>query len=221
MSNFFVNRISRKKVIPIGAALIFTGLLLIVGGFGSAFADPGWPTPPPAPKAPQPVIAVDIAPVELPPTLGAILWEVQPLPQRGIPSIPPVNSDTYETPGYLRITIEAGTLVETIQLTYVPDQREAAPPPHRLQKLVDVFDLTAYDHLGQQLEPTFRRPWILEVSVGDLPNLTGDPGRLEFAKLEGDRWLPMVTNYFRQENVLVARIISTGRFAILAESPPI
>ena len=103
MSKFFVNRISRKKVIPIGAALIFTGLLLIVGGFGSAFADPGWPTPPPAPKAPQPVIAVDIAPVELPPALGAILWEVQPLPQRGIPSIPPVNSDTYETPGYLLV----------------------------------------------------------------------------------------------------------------------
>ncbi len=217
----FVKRICRIKVIRISAALFFTGLFVILGRFDSTFADPGWPTPPPAPKARQPVITVDIAPVELPPALGAILWEVQPLPQRGIPSIPPVNSDTYETPGYLKISIEAGTLAETIQLTYVPIQREAAPPPHRLQKLVDVFDLTAYDHQGQQLEPTFRRPWILEVSVRDLPNFTGDPGRLELAKLEGDRWLPMVTNYFRQENVLVARIISTGRFAILEESPPV
>ena len=132
-----------------------------------------------------------------------------------------MKSDTYATPGYLKITIEAGTLAETIQLTYVREPRDAAPPPHRLQKLVEVFDLAAYDHQGQQIDPAFRRPWILEVSLDDLPSFLGDPGRLIFARLEGDRWLPMVTNYFRQGNVLIARIISTGRFAILEESPPV
>lgn len=207
---------------PIGAALVFMGLFVIWGGFGRAsLADPGWPTPPPAPKAAEPVIAADIVPAELPSALGGILWEVQPRPQMRIPSIPPVNSDTYETSGYLRITIEAGTLAETIQLTYVREPRNAAPPPHRLQRLVEVFDLAAYDHQGHRIDPAFRRPWILEVSLGDLPNFIGDPGRLIFARLEGDRWLPMVTNYFRQGNVLIARIISTGRFAILEESPPV
>ncbi|MCI0789081.1 MAG: hypothetical protein J4O11_11210 [Chloroflexi bacterium] len=219
---FFVIRISKIKVMPIGAALVFMGLFVILGGFGrTSLADPGWPTPPPAPKAPEPVIAADIVPVALPSALGGILWQVQPLPQKRIPSIPPVNSDTYETPGYLKITIEAGTLAQTIQLAYLPEPRDAAPPPHRLQKLVEVFDLAAYDHQGRQIDPAFRRPWILEVSVGDLPDFIGDPGRLIFARLEGDRWLPMVTNYFRQDNVLIARIISTGRFAILEESPPV
>ena len=220
--NLFVNRISRIKVMPIGTALIFAGLFVILGGLGStALAERPWPIPPPAPKFPQPVVATNIVPVELPPALGGILWEAQPLPQKRIPSIPPVNSETYETPGYLKITIEAGTLAQTIQLTYVREPREGAPPPHRLQKLVEVFDLTAYDYQGQQLDPEFRRPWILEVSLGDLPNFTADPSRLMFAKLEGDRWLPMVTNYFRQDNVLIVRIISTGRFAILEESPPV
>lgn len=219
---FFVKRFSKFKVVPVGTALMLAGLFVAAGVFGSAaLAGPPWPVPPPAPKAPQPMVTTDIVPVELPPALGAILWVVQPLAQGRIPSIPPVNSDTYETPDYLKVTIEAGTLAQTIQLTYVREPRDAAPPPHRLQKLVEVFDLTAYDPQGQRIDPEFRRPWILEVSVGDLPDFIGDPGRLMFARLEGDRWLPMVTNYFRQDKVLVARIISTGRFAILEESSPV
>lgn len=217
----FVNRISRIRVKLIGAALVFAGFFVFWGGLASTgLADPPWPIPPPAPRAPEPLINTDIVPVDLSSTLGGVLWTVQPRPQGRIPSIPPVESDTYETPGYLKVTIEAGTLLQTIQLTYTRERQDAATPPHRLQNLIDVFDLTAYDYQGREFEPSFRRPWILEVSVSDLPRFTVEPDRLLFSKLEGDRWVPLVTNYFRQNNVLIARIISTGRFAILEESPP-
>jgi hypothetical protein len=217
-----VNTISELKVKKFAASLFMLGLFIMSAGLGHVgLADGGFPTPPPAPRAPEPVILTEMVPADHPLSLGGILWEVQPRAQGTIPSIPPLRSDTYETPGYLKVTIEAGTLLETIQLAYSRTPPENTLRPHPFQNLVEVFDLTAYNGKGQKTNPTFRRPWILEVSVGDLRSVSVDPSRLLFARFENGRWLPMVTNYFWQGNVLVARITGTGRFAIIEESPPV
>ena len=202
------------------AGVILIAGAVSVGIVGLANAEPRWPTPPPAPPAPDPRIETDITPVPIPPIDGATRWVVQPIPQGSIPVIPPLASDTFEAPGHLKVTIEAGSLDRTIQLTYVPLPVDQAPLPERLQSVVKAFDLLAFDHRGRILHPALRRPWVLEVSIDTLGGAVSDPGRLIFARFEQGRWLPLVTYYFRHDNRLLVRVLKTGRFAVLAERPP-
>ena len=157
-----------------------------------------------------------ITPVVAPPVAGAVVRVIHPLPQSGIPAIPPLPSTTFDVAGHLKITIDAGSLDRTIQLMYVPVAPDQATRPDRLQKVVWAFDLKAYDARGREFQPTLRRPWVLQVSVDQLPNKGGDPRQLLYARYEEGRWLPQVTSYYRNDNVLVFRILHTGRFAILA-----
>jgi hypothetical protein len=123
----------------------------------------------------------------------------------------------------VKITIEAGSLDRTIQLVYVPvapDHPSAEGRPGRFQRVVWAFDLKSYDARGREFQPILRRPWVLQVSVAQIPGNPGDPRQLLFALYEEGRWLPQVTSYFRSDNVLVSRILQTGRFAILAELEP-
>ena len=94
------------------------------------------------------------------------------------------------------------------------DQAERADP---LQRVVKVFDLKTYDHRGKEFQPEIHRPWVMEVPVNRLPGPTGDPSRLIFARYDGGRWVPLVTSYFRYDNMLVSLILVTGRFAVLSE----
>ena len=55
--------------------------------------------------------------------------------------------------------------------------------------------------------------------VNELPGPT-DPKSLLFARFEEGRWMPLVTSYFRDDGVLVARILKTGRFAIIEDQTP-
>ena len=203
-----------------GLTLRLVPLLLAAAVFG-AIAAPDWPTPPPAPPAEPPVFQSVVSPVDFPLVNGATRWEVQPIPQQSIPVIPPVAGDTLEVPKQVRLIIEAGALDRTTQLTYVPLAADAAPQPLPLQKLVKAFDLRSFDHDGREFAPEMRRPWLLSVSVGDLDPTSGDPSRLVFARFQDGRWLPLVTSYLRETNVLEVRILSTGRFAIIAEQPPV
>ena len=184
-----------------------------------ASADPVWPTPPPAPAASSPRIDSEITRVEVP--LGATSSVIQPILQGIIPAIPPLVSTIFEAPEHLKVTIEAGSLPRTIQLTYEPLQLDQAPDPARLQRLVRVFDLKSYDYQGREFQPDLLRPWIIEVPLDKLPGPLGDVSRLVFARFEDGRWTPLVTSLRRDDNVLVSRILKTGQFAILAELRPI
>jgi hypothetical protein len=103
---------------------------------------------------------------------------------------------------------------------YAPVAPDQSSSPGRFQRVVWVFDLKSYDARGREFQPTLRRPWVLQVSVAQIPGNPGDPRQLLFARYEEGRWLPQVTNYFRNDNLLVSRILQTGRFAILAELGP-
>lgn len=208
-----------RRVGGIIALVALSGLvtLLIIN---LVSADSPWPTPPPAPLVTRPKFEGNITPVDVPPVAGAVSSVIQPILQDFLPAIPPLNRVTFHSPDSLKVTIEAGSLDRTIQLIYVPVPLDQAVRPDRLQRLLRVFDLKPYDHRGREFQPELRRPWIMEVPVSKLPGPTGDPSRLLFARFEGGRWVPLVTSYFRDDNVLVARILETGRFAILAEIPP-
>lgn len=192
------------------------GLLIV----GLASADSPWPTPPPAPPAPPPTVERVIAPVVAPPVAGAVVRVIHPLPLGAIPAIPPLPSTTFEGSGAVKITIEAGSLDRTIQLMYVPLAPDQAASPGRSQKVVWAFDLKSYDARGREFQPNLRRPWVLQVPVAQIPGNSGDPRQLLFARYEDGSWLPQVTSYFPSDNVLVSRILQTGRFAILAEAGP-
>ena len=202
-----------------GLASVCSLVALLVINLASA--DSPWPTPPPAPLAPQPRIESDITPVPVPAVPGATSTVIQPISQGPVPLIPPLNSTTFDTQGHLKITIEDGSLDRTIQLTYAPVPADQAPSPIRLQQLVTVFDLKSFDAQGREIQSELLRPWIVEVPVSRLPAVSVDPSRLVLARFEEGRWAPLVTSYFRDDNVLVARILKAGRFAILAESRPI
>jgi hypothetical protein len=192
------------------------GLLII----SLASADSPWPTPPPAPPALPPTVERVTTPVVAPPVAGAVVRVIHPLPQGAIPAIPPLPATIFEAAGTLKITIEAGSLDRTIQLTYAPVAPDQAANPGRFQKVVWAFDLKSYDARGREFQPTLRRPWVLQVPVAQIPGNPGDPRQLLFARYEDGRWLPQVTSYFRSDNLLVSRILQTGRFAILAELGP-
>lgn len=210
--------VPRSPWTPRALATIGGLVALVITSLASA--DTPWPTPPPAPAAPFPSIESNIAPVAVPQVAGAAFSVVQPLPQLSIPAIPPLLNTTFEAPGHLTVIIEAGSLDRTIQLTYAPVPVDQVLQPGRLQRLVRAFDLKSYDHRGREFQPELSRPWIMQVPVSRLPGPFGDPARLIFVTLEEGRWVPLVTSYYRDNNVLVARILKGGRFAILAELRP-
>ena len=190
---------------------------LILGN--AVFAQQEWPTPPPAPRSAVPIYETITTPAEAQSVQGAALWEIQPIPQGVIPIVPPVQGDTFQVPGQLRLTIEAGTLDRTLQLTYVPVPVQSLPTTRASQRPVKGFDLTFFNAQGQPIHPTINRPLILEISTDDLLPFGNDPNRLVFARFENGQWLPMLTSYFRTERQLVARLLKPGRFAVLTEQP--
>ena len=212
-----------KRLLPFLklAALIAIVGLASGGLFGKVGAQEPWPTPPPAPRFPSPIIDSLIVPAEVPLIERGTRWEIQPLPQVIPPSLPPLPSDTLEAPGRLRITIEAGTLARTIQLTYVPVASESAPEALRWHRLVESFELKSFDHRGQEIDLEVRRPILLEASAQALPSPVADASRLIFARFDDGRWRPLVTTYSRREGKIEVRILEAGLFGVFEEQPPV
>ena len=182
-------------------------------------ADSPWPTPPPGPQPPVPKVidGRDIRPVQVSSVPGSAVWIVPPLAMV-IPRFPPVPSSTFESPDGVRIIIDAGSLVTTVQLLYEPTQigeAQSAGPRAELRK---VFDLRAFDHQGKKTTLNLMRPWVLEVQGTGLLGPLDDPARLLIARYEEDRgWVPLVTSYHHAQDIFHARILKIGRFALLAE----
>jgi hypothetical protein len=201
------------------AAVVAIAAVLTIGAKNLVSAQQGFPTPPPAARAPTPVFEPVANLAESSSVSGAARWEIQPIPQGEIPAVPPVARETIQAPGHLSLAIEAGALDRTVQLVFGPLDIESLPAPGPSQRLVKGFDLTFFDTQGLPATPTIRRPLVLEVLTDDLSSFDDDPARLVFARFEDGRWLPLVTTYFRTEKRLVVRVLELGRFAVIFEPP--
>ena len=209
-------RIRALALIVTGIAL--SGVLIVLTYAGPISADVPWPTPPPGPRPPVPkVIGLDnIKPPGNVP-LGATSSVILPL-WMPAPRFPPVPKFTpVKSPDGVRIISDAGSILETVQLVYLP-LGEDGPTTGPNQVLKMVFDLSAYDHQGNPISLDLRRPWVLEVPIQRLIKGFEDPARFLIARYEGNKgWMPLVTSYHRNRGILQARLLKVGLFAVLFE----
>ena len=113
---------------------------------------------------------------------------------------------------------QAGTLAETVQLVYEPVPADSTGHVGLHLRPLRAFDLKSFDSRAENFSPRLLRPWVLEVDVPSSLESTVEPSRLLIARQEDGRWQPLVTNYHSDRNILVARILSPGRFAVLHDS---
>ena len=182
-------------------------------------ADVPWPTPEPGPESPVPkIIDSNIKPVVVPAVAGAISWVILPLVMT-VPRFPPVPSSSFQAPDRVSLTIDAGSIDTTIQLVYEPILLPDAPRPIAGQEVRKAFDLRTFDHEADPVTVNLRRPWVLEIPARVLTKSFEKPERLLVARYDKDKgWMPLVTSYHRDRELLEVRILKVGLFAVLAES---
>lgn len=210
------SRIRGLALIAIGATL--SCVLIVLTSAGPISAELPWPTPPPGPRPPIPNVIgdADIKAVDVPP--GGASWVILPLSML-VPRFPPVPSFTLSSPDGVRIISDAGSIDSTVQLVYESILSITnVPQPGPQQELRKVFDLRAYDHRANQIVLELKRPWVLEVPIQGLKQPFEDPARFLIARYDENRgWIPLVTSYYRTRGILQARVLTVGRFAVLAE----
>ena len=207
-----------RRLAPL-ITLAVLGAFILLSDARSTGADNPWPTPPPGPKpsAPRVVAESDIKRVEVPPVAGASSVVVLPL-SMPLPRFPRVPSSTFEWFGGVRLTIDAGSIGHTLQLSFIPLDLEDAPQPPERQQLRLAFDLLAFDHDAKKIPPDLRRPWVLEIPIRGLTRSFEDPARLLVVRHEEKRgWVPLTTTYHKTRAVLQVRILKVGRFAVVME----
>ena len=193
-------------------------ILIVLTSAGTISADDPWPTPPPGPEAPIPRAETDIKPAPVPAVPGASSW-VFPLLGMQVPRFPPVPSSSFQSPDGVTVISDAGSILSTVQLVYEPISIEDAQSPISGQELRKVFDLRTFDHRANKLDLDLKRPWLLEVPARGLTEAFEDPARLLLVRHDArDGWVPLVTAYHRNQEILQALILEVGRFGVIAET---
>ena len=211
-----------RALAPLAVIVALIGAIGVVTNAGPLGADGHpWPTPPPGPKpsAPRVVAESDIKRIEVPSVAGAGVVVVLPL-SMPLPRFPKVPSAVHEWPGGVHLTIDAGSVDRTLQLSLVPVDLDKAPKPRKHQLLRLAFHLRTFDHEAKEIELELRRPWVLEIPTRGLTQVpeAEDPARLLIVRHEGeDGWVPLTTTYHRARGVLQARILHVGLFAVVME----
>jgi len=227
--------VTLRKLLFIVAVAAALGLLVDVRGVPSTStvqAQVPWPTPPPGPSTrPLTVIPADqvvpVAAAQKPGSIAATINPVWPGPLPRIPPLPSIPLITSEPDPQERvqIVIEAGTFLETFQMTYEPIAASDAPRPLRGQHLRRAFRIRTFDHRGQETPLEFSRPVKVMVRYQhqDLEAAGGDPGALFMARWDAssDTWVPLVTAVMPQEQAIAIRILSPGLLALIAEPDPV
>lgn len=219
----------RYPVVPIGVVLGLLAGLIAVPSAGVIQAQPPWPTPPPAPVLAPPVAvpsaAIVAAPV--PQVAGSVSSVVQPLFAGSLPRVPPLpktvfSSAELDPARQIKVHIEAGSILRTLQLVYEPVPIEKAPKVIPSQEVIRSFELRAFDHEANSIDPKIHRPWLLEVPLGELKELDVDPSTLLLANYLEDekRWRFLVTSYYPHRDLVTTRILKVGKFALVADRSP-
>ena len=118
------------------------------------------------------------------------------------------------------IVVEAGSLLQTIQLVYSPVDIGKVPTNGKYRHRLKTFDLLAYDYGGEKVSPFLVRPWVLTIRLKDLELSQVDMSRLMIGRFDVDseEWVPIITSYYPSDELLVSTILEVGRFAIMSEN---
>ena len=220
-----------KSIFKTGiAAAILIGLVTVsLGGGLWIWADAPWPTPNPAPIIPPsaPIPVAQIVPAPVPPIPGAAAIVVQPVPASSLPRVPPLVSQAFisgesSVEEQIKVHIEAGSILRTLQVVYVPVAKGDAPGIGGGREVLRLFELRVLDHKARIIAPQLQRPWKVEIPVPDGASASVDPTRLLLARYLEDEgsWMPLVTSYFPTRNLLMAKILDAGLFAVITDPPP-
>ena len=210
--------VNRKTITVILALGVAIGLAAF-RGTSPVFSDPPWPTPPPA--VPSGVVyAEEMIRVISTPAINSSSVVLHPIWGGHLPRIPPLRSLTFSSHQGIDVVMEAGSLLQTMQLVYSPVDMGEAPSTNRYWHLLKPFDLLAYDHRAEKLSLSLVRPWILEVRLEELELSQVDMSQLLIGRfdLEAEEWIPMVTFHYSSDGLLVSKILDVGRFAIMSET---
>ena len=218
--------------IPGAAVLGLPMILMSFFYFPAALAEAPWPTPPPAPIGPLPLVipASQVIPISAPETPGGIAVQLDPIFAGIVPRIPPlvftpIVSGESDPQDRTTIEFEVGTINRTLQLRYQPLPVGKVPPVSPGRSIQRAFKFEMFDHAGAPVTVEFARPVRLKLQAQYDERQAGanEPARLLLARLDSqtNTWLSLVTIFDLNNDTIMARIIQPGVFALIAQPPPV